>query len=75
MAEAGEHRVTIYYRMGRGDRNILEAVVTAAGDLVLEGQDIGPGVERIFRDSDYEYWHTVKAEHVLRVLIPPPDRE
>jgi len=48
---------------------MLAAVVTAAGDLVFEGQDIGPGVEKFFGDSDYEYWHTVKAEHVPVVLL------
>ncbi len=69
MAEPGEHRVTIYNRTGGGDHNTLEAVVKAAGDLVLEGYDIGPGVEEFFGDSDYEYWHTVKAEHVPLVLL------
>jgi len=64
MPEPREHRVTIYDRASGGDRNMLAAVVTAAGDLVFEGQDIGPGVEKFFGDSDYEYWHTVKAEHV-----------
>jgi hypothetical protein len=69
MAERGEHRVTIYDRTGGEDRNILEAVVTLGGDLVLEGQDIGPGVEKFFGDSDYEYWETIKAEQVPLVLL------
>jgi len=69
MPEPREHRVTIYDRTSEGDRNILRAVVTVAGDLELEGQDIGPGVEKIFGDSDYEYWHTVNAEYVPLVLL------
>jgi hypothetical protein len=69
MPEPGAHRVTIYDRTSEGDRNILKAVVTVAGDLELQGQDIGPGVERIFGDSDYEYWHKVTAEHVPLVLL------
>jgi len=26
------------------------------GTISLEGQDLGPGVEEMFGDSDYEYW-------------------
>jgi hypothetical protein len=69
VTKPGEQRLTIYDATAEGDRNILEAVVTVAGDLVLEGQDIGPGAEKIFGDSDFEYWQTVEAAQVPRVLL------
>lgn len=36
--------------------------------LVVEGQDLGSGVSAVWGDSDYEYWVTVKPEHLDRVL-------
>lgn len=36
--------------------------------LVLEGQDLGPGVGRIWGDSDYEYWLRVDRKHLGRVI-------
>lgn len=35
--------------------------------LVIEGQDVGPTVAAIWGDSDYEYWLTVRPEHLDRV--------
>jgi hypothetical protein len=40
---------------------------TDAQGLVIEGQDIGPGVSAIWGDSDYEYWLAVDREHLERV--------
>ena len=34
------------------------------GRIVLEGQDLGPNVEAIWGDSDYEYWLTLDRESV-----------
>jgi len=44
--------------------------LTEAGDLVLTGHDLGPGVERAFGDGldEYEFVRTVRAEHVPAVL-------
>lgn len=41
----------------------LGARLTAGGDLVVEGQDVGPGVERFFGEgtTEYEWTHTVRA--------------
>lgn len=36
--------------------------------LVIEGQDLGSGVEAIWGDIDYEYWLVVAPEHLDRVL-------
>jgi hypothetical protein len=36
--------------------------------LVIEGQDLGPGVESIWGDSDYEYWLSVEDQYLDRVF-------
>lgn len=38
------------------------------GDLVLEGQDLSPGLEEMFGRDEYEYWYTVKAAAVPKLL-------
>lgn len=48
------------------------------GGLVVEGQDVGPGVEAIWGDLDYEYWLVVRRPHmrgVLEGLLRELDRE
>lgn len=39
------------------------------GALKIDGQDIGPSVEKLQGDSDYEYWMEISAEDVKR-LVP-----
>ena len=36
--------------------------------LVLEGQDVGPGVASIWGDSDYEYWLSVDRTHFREII-------
>lgn len=38
------------------------------GDLVLEGQDLSAGLEEMFGRDEYEYWYTVKAADVPKLL-------
>lgn len=47
-------------RDGRDVRH-LSASITAAGDLLIEGQDLGPGVEAFFGAgmTEYEWTRTV----------------
>ncbi|WP_289286934.1 hypothetical protein [Methylophaga sp. UBA678] len=42
----------------------LSAETLHNGDLVFEGQDIGPVVKEFFGSSEYEWRWTIKAEHV-----------
>jgi hypothetical protein len=42
--------------------------VTEAGDLQLSVQDVGEGPQQFLGDSDYEWWVTVKAPQVARLL-------
>jgi hypothetical protein len=42
----------------------LQASMTAVGDLVIEGQDLGDSVERALGVREYEWIWTVRAPHV-----------
>ena len=58
----------------------LDARLTEAGDVVIEGQDLGPGVARIFGPglTEYEWTHTVRAKDVsllVAALGGEPDDE
>jgi hypothetical protein len=45
----------------------LRAYIDDTG-LVISGQDLGPGVEAIWGDLDYEYWLVVAPQHLDRVV-------
>jgi hypothetical protein len=63
-------KITIYDRhLGKNDHQILEIYIDETGNLVFEGYDIGDAVERYWGDSDYEYWLTIKTEHLPTVLL------
>lgn len=47
---------------------LLEASITAEGDLLIEGHDLGDGVERHFGVREYEWTWTVPAAS-LPVLL------
>ena len=62
---------------GRDSRH-LSARLDADSNLVIEGQDLGPGTAPISRDGEYEYSHTVLREHIpqlLALLNAPHDAE
>jgi hypothetical protein len=46
----------------------LRADLNEQGDLVLAGQDLSPHVGQLFLRDEYEYWYTVKAVDVPRLL-------
>ena len=47
----------------------LTAEVNSEGELVLSGQDLGPFVEKMMGDMDYEYWTTVASDQKQKVLV------
>ena len=47
----------------------LEASISADGDLVIKGQDLGPEVESFFGYSEYEWVWTVSAANRDRLLL------
>ena len=38
------------------------------GGLTLSGQDLGPYVEEVWGDSDYEYWYHLDKESTEKLL-------
>ncbi|MDA2938002.1 hypothetical protein MYX75_07050, partial [Acidobacteria bacterium AH-259-A15] len=48
---------------------LLTAEVNSGGELVLSGQDLGPRVEELWGDMDYEYWTTVSPDRKLAVFL------
>ena len=46
----------------------LTAEINSKGELVLSGQDLGPRVEELWGDMDYEYWTTVPSDQKRKVL-------
>lgn len=63
-------KINIYdRRSGEKEHYVLDAVIKDNGDLSLEGFDIGEFVKEYWGDSDYEYWLTIKAEHLPTLLL------
>ena len=64
-------RVTLRDQTFGADRRLLWAVLTEAGDLRIEGQDLGPGVEEIFGEgkSEYEWDVVVRASDVPSAIV------
>ncbi len=60
----GAGRVTLMDVREPGIHIHLDAHLARNGDLCLEGQDLGPKVEELTGDDEYEYFLTVRAEHV-----------
>ena len=54
---------------GKKKHHNLYAEVKDNGDLLLSGYDSGPSVKEYFGDFDYEYWLTVKSEHIPNILL------
>ena len=56
-------RVELWQQHNGRDHRYLGAVIKdLRGDLVLEGQDLGPATGFISPRGEYEYWVTIGAE-------------
>jgi hypothetical protein len=63
-------KISIYdQKSPNGDHNVLDVKIDEGGQLVMEGHDLGPGVEIAFGDSDYEYWLTIPTDYKDTVLL------
>lgn len=60
-----EPKVILREQRDQGDYRYLSAQLTTNGDLVFEGQDLGPSVHKAFGCSEYEWCWTIKAEDVF----------
>ena len=45
----------------------LSAKLAEGGDIVIEGQDLGDGVQRIFGVREYEWVWTIRSANVSKV--------
>ncbi len=54
-------------RDGRDSRH-LSAYIDESGDLHIDGQDLGPGTAPMSGDGEYEWFQTVRAEYLPRLL-------
>lgn len=50
------------------DRRRLSAYLDDEGSLHIDRQDLGPGTAIVSADGEYEWFHTVHAEHVPRLV-------
>ena len=64
-------------RSGRDSRH-LWAYVDAEGNLHIDGQDIGPSTAPVSGDGEYEWFQTISASAVPRLLgllAAPPEAD
>ncbi len=59
--------VLLEERNGADSRSVW-ASLAENGDLIISGQDIGPGVERAFGSDEYEFAHTIPFNYVKPFL-------
>ena len=59
--------VLLEERNGADSRSVW-ASLAENGNLIISGQDIGPGVERVFGSDEYEFSHRVPSDYVLPFL-------
>ena len=59
--------VLLEERNGADSRSVW-ASLAENGNLIISGQDIGPGVERVFGSDEYEFSYRVPSDYVLPFL-------
>lgn len=61
-----ERRIVLRDEQAGEDHCFLEARITSQGDLVIEGQDLGPAVESVFGKGyrEYEWQRTIRQAHI-----------
>jgi hypothetical protein len=67
--EDDRDRVVLRDERDGPERRYLEASRDAAGDLHLDGQDLGPGTGAVSGDGEYEWFQTIRAAHVGALLV------
>ena len=61
-------RVTIRSEQVDRDRRYLWAYLDGDGNLHIDGQDLGPGTGPVSPDGEYEWFQTINAVDVPRVV-------
>jgi len=62
------HTVTLRDEHIGNDSRYLTATRKDNGDLLLEGQDLGPGTSSVSGDGEYEWVRTIRAKDIPRLL-------
>lgn len=58
----------IYRQEGENFRSIM-ITLEPNGTIMMDTQDIGPAVQQVFGDSDYEFWVRIPPEAVGRLAF------
>ena len=53
------------------DSRYLRAYLDASGNLHIDGHDLGPGTAPVSADGEYEWFKTIRAEDVPKVVTAP----
>ena len=62
-------KVVLRKERSESDYRFLSAEIDENGDLVIDGQDLGGGVDSAFGCSEYEWSWTVRAKHIGQLKI------
>jgi hypothetical protein len=60
--------VTLRHERNGADVRWLGAYLDEAGALHIDGQDLGPGTAMVSSDGEYEWFQTIAAAHVPRLV-------
>lgn len=64
-----QRRVNLRAEADGADRRYLDAHVSETGDLVIEGQDLGPATALISPDGEYEWIRTVRRTDLPALVL------
>ena len=62
-------KVTLRAERTGADHRHLEAYVDDDGALHVDGQDLGPGTAIVSDDGEYEWFESIDAVHVPRLVV------
>jgi hypothetical protein len=58
---SAKHSEEIFWQEGENFRSVM-VTLEPDGTLMLDAQDMGPLVQQVWGDSDYEFWRRVRPE-------------
>src|SRR5215207_5419547 len=64
----GRAKVTLRQERNGADHRWLGAYLDDAGSLHIDGQDLGPGTAPVSGDGEYEWFQTIAAGDVPRLV-------
>jgi hypothetical protein len=67
--QQADRRVVLRHEVSGDDRRFLEAWLGDAGELHIDGQDLGPGTAIVSDDGEYEFFMTIVAEHLAELRL------